>query len=179
MGPVWRVIYRTTSVPRASRRGCTRDARDRRLLQDGPPRAPFPSPPLWESSPRLKEAENPVSTGGGCGVHRGGEEGLRFWPHREGFKTNGLKAPAFALTWGVFAPPPKQAPRTEGFSLLGTRRRARGLDTVPGVQPPARVQRGRRLRRRALMRARAGAHPAENDKRTALQTIPTITIGWL
>lgn len=43
-----------------------------------------------------------------------------------------FKALAFTTTWCVFAPPQKQAPRPEGFSLLGTRRQDCGPDTVPG-----------------------------------------------
>ena len=35
------------------------------------------------------------------------------------------------------------------------------------------------LRLGELMRSQAAAHPAENDKRTALEAVPTITISWL
>ena len=35
------------------------------------------------------------------------------------------------------------------------------------------------LRLPELMRSQAEARPAENDKRTALQSVPTITISWL
>lgn len=82
---------RVPSVPAGLHPRCAR----RSPASERPSAGFLPFSATWESSLRLKDGKNPVSMGGGRGVHHGWEEGFGFWLHREGFKTN--------RTWGLQA----------------------------------------------------------------------------
>lgn len=105
----------------------------------------------------------------------------------EGFRTNRMQGSVSSRHLSSPLPiclcthtPRKTGAQAQGGTVSqGSRGRSVAWTQALGAgrQPVSRGAEGLRLGE--LMRSRAETHPAENDKRTALQSVPTITISWL